>query len=517
MEQYSGKFLVGQGADPAIYGDNGLIIPKKAQHYAISAPVSGLEDLSGKDFALSYQVKLDDGMTCGGAYVKMPTTGFSGSEKFDNSVHYSVMFGPDKCGSTEKVHFILQSLNPVSKEMVEHHLKNPPALATSYDKHHHLYAVYVKSDGTFQVVIDGETKREGKLSEEFEPPIQPPQEIDDADDKKPDDWVDEKKIEDPNATKPDDWDEDAPEEIPDMDAVKPEDWLEDEVEKIVDPKAEKPQEWNDEEDGEWPAPMIANPKCAEAAGCGEWKRPTKANPDFKGKWIAPEIDNPAYVGEWKPKKIANPNYYEVTEPKLLPMHALGLEIWTMDQGVLFDDFYVGTDIEAAKKSAMNAFEPKKKAGQEKDKIEQKKADEEAKKAEKAKEGKGALKFAKRFVASLSGLIDSLETKLSFLEEIVVKMGLEGALDKLIDVGVTKPMTLVVMAPLALVSLFLILLAGGKKQPRVAKEDTKKTDGITKDDKKVALDEKEDGEEDVVESEDSATEKSTARRRRAKVE
>ena len=35
------------------------------------------------------------------------------------------------------------------------------------------------------------------------------QEIDDPEDKKPEDWVEEAKIDDPNAKKPDDWDESA--------------------------------------------------------------------------------------------------------------------------------------------------------------------------------------------------------------------------------------------------------------------------------------------------------------------
>ena len=45
--------------------------------------------------------------------------------------------------------------------------------------------------------------------------------IDDPNDSKPSDWVDEAQIVDPDATKPDDWDEDAPKKIPDMDATIP--------------------------------------------------------------------------------------------------------------------------------------------------------------------------------------------------------------------------------------------------------------------------------------------------------
>lgn len=54
--------------------------------------------------------------------------------------------------------------------------------------------------------------------EDFTPPVNPPKEIDDPDDKKPEDWDEREKIPDPDAEKPDDWDEDAPAKIPDPDA-----------------------------------------------------------------------------------------------------------------------------------------------------------------------------------------------------------------------------------------------------------------------------------------------------------
>jgi hypothetical protein len=36
---------------------------------------------------------------------------------------------------------------------------------------------------------------------DFNPPVNPPKEIDDPEDKKPEDWVDAKRIPDPDATK----------------------------------------------------------------------------------------------------------------------------------------------------------------------------------------------------------------------------------------------------------------------------------------------------------------------------
>lgn len=495
IPMYSGIFQVGQGAEPVFPGDQGLIIPEKARHYALSAPLSGLGDMSGKDFALQYEVKLDDGMTCGGAYFKLPTTGFPDSSKFDNSVPYSVMFGPDKCGATEKVHFIMQSRNPNSGELVEHHLKDPPALATSYDKHHHLYALYVRADGSFSIEVDGEMKREGALLEELEPPLQPAKEIDDKEDKKPDSWVDEQQIPDPEAEKPDDWDEDAPMEIVDEDAKKPDGWLDDEPETIPDPKAEQPTGWDEEEDGVWKAPSVPNPKCTEGVGCGEWKAPMKANPDYKGKWTAPMVKNPKYLGEWKPRKIDNPDFYEVKEAVLLPIEAVGLEIWTMDQGVVFDDVYIGTDVDAAKAYAKASFTPKKEEAARKDKAEKAAAEAEGKRMqEEANRGwKGA---AKKFVARMESVVDALEQRLSPVEDLVVAAGMEKTLDKLIDMGVTKPLTVVVLMPIVIVLVFLALLAGGRKKPAV--DVGKKTDAVTQDDEPAK--EEKSAESEVTESE-----------------
>lgn len=40
---------------------------------------------------------------------------------------FTIMFGPDKCGSTNKVHFIFRHRNPKTGEWEEKHLDNPPA------------------------------------------------------------------------------------------------------------------------------------------------------------------------------------------------------------------------------------------------------------------------------------------------------------------------------------------------------------------------------------------------------
>ena len=233
-------------------------------------------------------------------------------EEFSNTTPYVIMFGPDKCGHTNKVHFIFNHKSPKTGEYEEKHLSSPPTAKIT--KTTELYTLIVHPNNTYVIEMNGENVKEGSLLEDFTPAVNPPTEIDDPKDKKPEDWVDEARIPDPDATKPEDWDEDAPFEIVDEEATQPDDWLADEPTTIPDPEAQKPEDWDDEEDGDWVAPTVPNPKCADVSGCGPWTKPMKKNPDYKGKWTAPFIDNPAYKGVWAPRKIKNPNYFEDKHP-----------------------------------------------------------------------------------------------------------------------------------------------------------------------------------------------------------
>lgn len=224
-----------------------------------------------------------------------------------------------------------------------------------------LYTLIVNPDQTFELRIDGNKVKEGNLLGDFEPAVNPAELIDDAEDKKPEDWVDTPRTPDPDAKKPEDWDEDAPYEVIDEDAEKPADWLEDEPEYVADPEAVKPEDWDDEEDGDWIPPTVPNPKCEEASGCGPWTKPMKANPAYKGKWSAPLIDNPDYKGPWAPRMIPNPDYFEDKAPaNFEPIGALGFELWTMTKDILFDNIYIGHSIEDAEKLQHETFDVKKK-------------------------------------------------------------------------------------------------------------------------------------------------------------
>ncbi|KAJ8103893.1 Calreticulin family-domain-containing protein [Lipomyces tetrasporus] len=336
---------------PGLNGDKGLVVKDKAAHHAITAKFAEPLDNTDQTLVVQYEVKLQNGLECGGAYLKLLTEDETlHAEEFSDKTSYQVMFGPDKCGATNKIHLIIRRKSPITGEYEEKHLIGGPRATVS--KVTNLYTLVLNPDQTFEIRVNGATAHAGSLLDDttFNPAFSPPKEVEDPEDTKPEDWVDEATIPDPNqATKPDDWDEDEPYQIPDPDAAKPEDWDESAEEFIPDPDAEKPDDWDDEEDGEWVASVIPNPEC-EDHGCGPWTPPTIVNPKFKGKWVQPRIENPDYKGPWKPRKIANPEYYEDAKPADLErIGAIGFELWTMQSDILFDNIYVGHSVEEAEK------------------------------------------------------------------------------------------------------------------------------------------------------------------------
>lgn len=71
---YVGKWSVEEPTVyPGIEGDEGLVLKTKAAHHAISAPFETPLDPKGKTIVAQYEVKLQKGLECGGAYIKLLT------------------------------------------------------------------------------------------------------------------------------------------------------------------------------------------------------------------------------------------------------------------------------------------------------------------------------------------------------------------------------------------------------------------------------------------------------------
>lgn len=375
---------------PGFENDKGLELTQDGrQFYGIYSKFSEALHFSneenGKDFVIQYELKLQESISCSGAYLKLPRVSPElDLTVMDNETPYTVMFGVDKCGSdTNKVHFILQFQNPLSGEWEEKHATDVPL--PKLDKKTHLYTLLINRDNSYEIFIDKKSAKKGFLLTSMNPSIQPPAMIPDPSDSKPHDWVDDEKMTDPDDKKPEDWDEDQPRKIADPKAIKPVKWDENAPRQIPDPTAVKPDDWDDEEDGEWEAPLIDNPVC-ENPGCGPWSAPMIANPKFKGKWSARKIPNPAYKGVWYQKNMTNPAFYEVKDPfVVLPdIAGVAIEVHTNNAGIHFDNILVGRSLAAAFSVADATFTPKAIAEAVKDKEKKKKKAQKAIDEKKAK-------------------------------------------------------------------------------------------------------------------------------------
>ncbi|XP_044593568.1 calnexin-like isoform X2 [Cotesia glomerata] len=361
IAKYDGVWSLEESLRNQQDGDLGLVLKSKARHAAISALLNKPFKFDDKPLIVQYEVNFQEGQECGGAYLKLLTQdpAHADLKKFHDKTPYTIMFGPDKCGNDHKLHFIFRHKNPVNGTIEEKHCKKPKERLEDYfkDKIPHLYTLVIRPDNSFIIKVDNKIVNEGSLLDDFTPPVNPPLEIEDPNDTRPEDWDDREKIPDPTAVKPEDWDEDAPVQIVDEDDVVPEGWLEDEPPTIPNPDAVKPEDWDVEMDGEWEPPEIPNPKCEGIAGCGPYKQKMKKNPRYKGKWLAPLIDNPNYKGKWKPRLIHNPDYFNDDHPfRMSPIHAIGFELWSMSPDIYFDNLIITDDEDVAKQWAEDTFE-----------------------------------------------------------------------------------------------------------------------------------------------------------------
>ncbi|KAG9036687.1 hypothetical protein FRB95_008271 [Tulasnella sp. JGI-2019a] len=469
---YVGQWSVEEPTEPLIQGDKGLVAKTKATHHAISAPFAKPINPKGKPLVVQYEVQFQKGGNCGGGYMKLLEDGALANKEFTDTTPWVVMFGPDMTCPGTKVHFIFRHQNPITKEFEEKHLTTPPTPQIGDEAK--LYTLIVNPDNTYEVLVDGESVSSGNLLEDFTPSVNPDKEIDDKDDFKPADWVDEEKIPDPEAVKPADWDEDQPFQVLDEEAEMPEGWLVNEPTEIDDPEAQKPEEWDDEEDGSWVAPTIKNPKCEEAPGCGPWKRPMKANPLFKGKWSAPLIENPEWKGVWAPRKIANPDYFEDKNPATLrPIGAIGFEIWSMTEDILFDNIYIGHSADDAKALAKETWHVK---------HAEAKAKKDTEAAEAAEKAKAAAAAGEE---NLGDMLSKLkedpvgyvrEQVLTFIEEVQAEGPVEAFKAKPQVGGVILATLLTLLGSLAAI----MGLVGSTTAP--VSKSTKKTDAVTADSK-----------------------------------
>jgi len=277
--------------------DKGLQTQTDARFYQISAEMKEFSN-KGKNLFVQFTVKHQQNIDCGGGYVKLMPAGLN-QDEFNGDSNYNIMFGPDICGMTKRIHAIF------TYKGKNHLIKNE--VPCKWDDATHIYAFHIFPNNSFSILVDGVSEKSGSLPENWD--FLPAKMILDPSVSKPADWVDQKEMDDPTDVKPEGHD-DVPKQI-------------------RDPEASMPEDWDAELDGDWEAPLIDNP-----AFKGEWKAKKIPNPEYKGEWVHPKIDNPEYKEDDEIYAYESNKY-------------IGIEIWQVKSGTIFDKFLVTDDFETA--------------------------------------------------------------------------------------------------------------------------------------------------------------------------
>lgn len=122
--------------------------------------------------------------------------------------------------------------------------------------------------------------------------------------------------------------------IEDINDTKPSNWVEQKT--FPDENAVQPRNWNETKEGKWHQPRIKNPK-------------------YIGPWTPTIIYNKNYKGPWIQKQILNPNIPELKFEDY-KIGGIGIDIWTVKAGTIFDNFLIADSMEEAMKNTEVLFE-----------------------------------------------------------------------------------------------------------------------------------------------------------------
>nr|XP_013001958.1 calreticulin-3 isoform X2 [Cavia porcellus]XP_013001959.1 calreticulin-3 isoform X2 [Cavia porcellus] len=223
-------------------------------------------------------------MDCGGGYVKLFPADLDPRTLNSQSPYY-IMFGPDICGfDFKKVHVILQFKN-------EYHA-NKKTIKCKVDGFTHLYTLILRPDLTYEVKIDGQSTELGSIEH---------------------DWhlTSLRKTAAMVVAAAADTDQGR--------ARTAQDWKK----HFLDARANKPSDWNSELDRDWPGPMLQKPPYQDGL------KPEGINPDI---WLHEKMSSTSYLAQYDLSEFEN-------------IGAIGLELWQVRSGTIFDNFLL-TDDEA---------------------------------------------------------------------------------------------------------------------------------------------------------------------------
>ncbi|XP_020023348.2 calreticulin-3 [Castor canadensis] len=266
--------------------DKGLQTTQNSRFYAISARFKPFTN-KGKTLVIQYTVKHQQKMDCGGGYIKILPADLD-QKNLNGKSQYYIMFGPDICGfDIKKVHVILHFKN-------QYHSNKKP-IRCKVDGFTHLYTLILRPDLSYEVKIDGQSIESGSI--EY-------------------DWnVTSLNTAEKLSAEAQGWDQ--------AKDAKAQDW----EKHFLDASANKPSDWNGELDGDWQAPLLQKPPYQDGL---------KPEGISKDVWLHQKVKGTSYLTQ-----------YDLSEFE--DIGAIGLELWQVRSGTIFDNFLITDDEEYAER------------------------------------------------------------------------------------------------------------------------------------------------------------------------
>lgn len=164
--KYDGQWVVEEPAAAMYPGNRALVMKSSGRHHAIAAYLHTPFSFIHTPLCLQYEVRFGRDVECSGAYIKLLTqTHLLRLSQFSESTPYSVMFGPDKCGTSHRLHLIVRVTDSSNGRNQEIHAPQPADDLTVYftDQQPHLYTLQLYQDSRYEIFIDQSLISQGRL------------------------------------------------------------------------------------------------------------------------------------------------------------------------------------------------------------------------------------------------------------------------------------------------------------------------------------------------------------------